>query len=89
MRELKTNGLLPEATRLRSSRFLNNLVEQDHRNVKLRIATMLGFKTFRNAAIAIAGIELMHCIRKGQFNLGKLRLKDTSSPAVWNAVLAA
>ena len=66
----------------------NNLVEQDHRNVKLRIRTMLGFKAFRNAAVTIAGIELMHRIRKGQFDLGKLCLKDTSSPAVWNAVLA-
>ena len=88
VRELKGNGLLPEAMRLRSSRFLNNLVEQDHRNVKLRIRTMLGFKAFRNAAITIAGIELMHRIRKGQFGLSRLRLKDTSAPAVWSAVLA-
>ena len=36
VREFKANGLLPEATRLRSSKFMNNLVEQDHRNVKLR-----------------------------------------------------
>ena len=50
----------------------NNLVEQDHRGVKQRIAVMLGFKVFRNAAITIAGIELMHRIRKGQFGLGRL-----------------
>jgi len=42
---------------------------------------MLGMKQFRSASITIAGIELMHRIRKGQFTLGR--------PAVWNAVLAA
>ena len=51
---------------------LNNLIEQDHRGVKQRIATMLGFKGFATAAITIAGIELMHRIRKGQFGLGRL-----------------
>ena len=50
---------------------------------------MLGFKRFRNAAITLAGIELMHRIGKGQFNLVKLSLKDTAAPAVWNAVLSA
>jgi transposase-like protein len=67
----------------------NNLIEQDHRGVKLRIGQMLGFKRFRTAAITIAGIELLRRIHKGQFDLGKLRLKDRSTPAVWNAVLAA
>ena len=50
---------------------------------------MLGFKRFRTAAVTIAGIELLRRIHKGQFNLGKLRLKHSSAPAVWNAVLAA
>jgi hypothetical protein len=50
---------------------------------------MLGFKRFRTAAVTIAGIELLRRIHKGQFNLGSLRLKDRSTPAVWNAVLAA
>ena len=50
---------------------------------------MLGFKRFRNAAITLAGIELMHRIRKDQFNLVKLSLKDTAARAVWNAVLSA
>ena len=39
--------------------------------------------------ITIAGIELMHRIREGQFTLGRLRIKDNRAPAVWNAVLAA
>jgi transposase-like protein len=43
------------------------LIEQDHRNIKSRTNAMLGFRQFSNAAITIAGIELMHRIRKGQF----------------------
>jgi transposase-like protein len=69
VRELKADGVLPTDTKQRSSKYLNNLVEQDHRSVKQRIAVMLGFKQFRNAAVTIAGIELMHRIRKGQFGL--------------------
>ena len=68
-------------------RTLNNLIEQDHRGVKQRIATMLGFKGFATAAITIAG--LMHRIRKGQFGLGRLGVQGRLAPAVWNAVLQA
>jgi len=60
VRELKADGSLPTNTKLRSSKYLNNLIEQDHRGVKQRIAVMLGFKEFRNAAITISGIELLH-----------------------------
>ena len=89
VREMQADGQLAAVTKLRSSKYLNNLIEQDHRDVKLRIGPMLGFKRFGTAAITIAGIELLRRIHKGQFNLGKLRLKDRSTPAVWNAVLAA
>ena len=58
-------------TVLRSSKYLKNLIEQDHRSVKLRLGPMLGFKRFGNASTTIAGIELMHRIRKGQFNVSK------------------
>ena len=50
---------------------------------------MLGYKRLSTAAITIAGVELQRRIHKNQFNLGRLRLKDRSVPAVWNAVLAA
>ena len=89
VREMKTAGQLAADTKLRSSKYLNNQIEQDHRGVKLRIGPMLGFKRLRSAAATIAGIELLRRSNKGQFNLGKLRLKDRSMPAVWNAVLAA
>jgi transposase-like protein len=89
VREMKADSQLAADTKLRSSKYLNNLIEQDHRGVKLRIGPMLGFKQFRTAAVTIAGIELLRRIRKGQFNLGRLRLKDGRAPAVWDAVLSA
>ena len=48
------------------SKYLNNIVEQDHRAVKRSVRPMLGFKSSRCAAILISGIEIMHMIRKGQ-----------------------
>ena len=87
VRELKADRSLSADTKLRSSKYLNNLIEQDHRGVKQRIAVMLGFKGFRNAAITIAGIELPHRIRKGQFRLGRLGVQGGAAPAVWYAVL--
>jgi transposase-like protein len=88
VREMNADQFLPEDTTFRSSKYLNNLIEQDHRNIKARVNVMLGFKRFRTAATTISGIELMHRIRKGQFNLARLRLKDTTVPVVWTAVLS-
>ena len=51
---------------LRQSKYLNNMVEQDHRAVKRRVRPMMGFKTFDSARRLIAGIETMHMIKKGQ-----------------------
>ena len=62
---------------LRQSKYLNNIVEQDHRAVKRITRPMLGFKTFRCARILLAGIEVMHMIRKGQL----VAIKDR----VWSA----
>ena len=54
--------------------------------MKLLIDPMLGFKWFRTAAIMIASIDLLRRIHKGQFDLGRLCLKDRSAPATFNAV---
>ena len=89
VREMKADQFLSADTTLRSSKYLNKLIGQDHRNIKSRVNAMLGFKRFRSAAITISGVELMHRIRKGQVNLARLRLKDTTAPAVWKAVLSA
>jgi transposase-like protein len=89
VREMKSDGVLHKDTKVRSSKYANNLVEQDHRGVKLRIGPMLGFKCFRTAAVTIAGIELLRRIHKGQFSLGRLCLKGGTASDIWNAVLAA
>jgi putative transposase len=51
---------------IRHSKYLNNIVEQDHRAVKRLTHPMLGFKSFWAACCTIAGMEVMHAIRKGQ-----------------------
>jgi transposase-like protein len=53
---------------LRQNKYLNNIVEQDHRAIKRIVRPMLGFKSFRCASILIAGIEIMHMIKKGQLS---------------------
>src|ERR1700710_2201507 len=54
--------------KVRQNKYLNNIVEQDHRAIKRIIKPMMGFKDFRCARIILAGIELMHMIRKGQMH---------------------
>ena len=54
---------------VRQVKYLNNIVEQDHRSIKRITRPMLGFKSFQAARAILAGIELMHMIRKGQFML--------------------
>jgi transposase-like protein len=57
---------------IRHSKYLNNLVEQDHRAVKRLTRPRLGFKSFWAARCTIAGIEVMHAIRKGQLETGEI-----------------
>ena len=53
---------------MRQIKYINNIVEQDHRVIKRVVRPMLGLKTFRCARALIAGIETMHMIRKGQLD---------------------
>jgi len=87
--ELKAKNVLPPATKVRTSKYLNNLIEQDHRRVKQRVYPMLGFKSFANAAITISGIELAHQIRKEQFDVLKVSQGRARVPQLWETVLAA
>ena len=89
VREMPAESDAWQDTKLRSSKYLNNMIEQDHRGVKSRIGPMLGFKDFDRAAVTISGIELLHRIRKGQFALGRLRIQGQGPSAIWNAVLSA
>jgi putative transposase len=56
---------------LRPSKYLNNIVEQDHRAIKRRVRPMMGFKSFWTARRILAGVETMHMIRKGQMSCPK------------------
>ena len=87
--ELKESDTLPPQVLVRTSKYLNNLIEQDHRRVKQRVYPMLGFKRFGNAAVTISGVELAHKIKKGQFDTSGLRLEGVRAQELWQAVLAA
>ncbi len=53
---------------IRQIKYLNNLVEQDHRGIKRRTKPMLGFQGFKTARRALKGVELCHSIRKSQYD---------------------
>jgi transposase-like protein len=63
---LQHDGTLPEICLLRQCKYLNNVVEQDHRFVKRRVNPGLGFGAFDTAQRIIQGYEAMHMLRKGQ-----------------------
>jgi transposase-like protein len=84
-RQLKAAGTLPSRVRVRSCKYLNNVVEQDQQ----RMRPMLGFKRFETAAVTIRGIELTKKIKKNQFNLETLTRNPATAPALWAEVLAA
>lgn len=87
--ELRAQGKLPKRVQVRSSKYLNNIIEQDHRRIKQRVRPMLGLKSFRTAAVVIGGVELAEKIKKGQFKIGKLGGPKAPMPEIWRAALAA
>ena len=64
--ELKQNGELGRRCRCRPVRYLNNIVEQDHRAIKRRVQASQGFRAFHSAWRTLQGIETVNMIRKGQ-----------------------
>jgi hypothetical protein len=64
--ELKQSGELGRRCRCRPVPYLNNIIEQDHRFIKKRIASSLWFRSAEGATRTIDGYEAMHQIRKGQ-----------------------
>ena len=60
------NGELGRCCHFRPNPYLNNVLEQDHRFIKKRIAASLGFRSVDGALRTIAGYEAMNKIRKGQ-----------------------
>ncbi len=88
--ELRREPGIWRTVEVRTWQYVNNIIEQDHRAIKARTGPMLGFKTFVNAARTIAGIELVHRIRKGQFMLVRRRgpIPRISMRTAWNLALA-
>src|SRR3954447_26896578 len=64
--ELKQTGELGRRCRCRPVRYLNNVVEQDHRAIKRRVRAMQGFQSFHSAWPTFQGIETVHMVRKEQ-----------------------
>ncbi|EEL96281.1 transposase [Bacillus mycoides] len=67
--ELRKGKKMPLGIQLRQVKYLNNIVEQDHRFIKKRVRSMLGLKSFRTATSILSGIEAMHMVKKGQLVL--------------------
>ncbi len=88
--ELKASGVLGPEIKIWTSKYLNNMVEQDHRKVKQHIYPMLGFKNFAHARNTISGIELAQKIKKGQFDTGWITTgTGATRAAIWEMVIAA
>jgi IS6 family transposase len=63
---LKADETIGQETKLRQSKYLNNIIEQDHRNIKRITRPMMGFKSFNSARRTLSGIEAMNMMREGQ-----------------------
>lgn len=78
--ELKAEEILDKSCKLRQNKYLNNLVEQDHRFIKRLVNPGNGFKSFYTARRTISGYETMNMIRKGQIqNIAKGDIVGQSS----------
>ena len=75
--ELKAAGILPASVELRQVKYLNNLIEQDHRFLKRLVKPGMGFFSVETAGRTLQGYEVMNMIRKGQVHgVGKGDIKD-------------
>jgi transposase-like protein len=66
--KLKNDKILPKNVGIRQIKYLNNIIEQDHRSIKRIVNPMLGFQSFRSADKILKGIEAMNMIKKEQIN---------------------
>jgi len=66
IRTWNKRSLAAKRIKIRRVKYLNNIVEQDHRSIKKRISITTEFKEFESAQRTLAGIEVVHMIRKGQ-----------------------
>ena len=82
---LKREGRLPRRVRLRQCKYLNNVIEQDHRVSKKRVWLAKGYQSFPSAQRTLEGIETMHMIRKGRVK--RVAKKDVVAEAKFVAKL--
>jgi transposase, IS6 family len=68
LKELKAEGIVPESGELRQVKYLNNLIEQDHRFIKRVTKPGMGFFSFETAWRTLQGYEAYNMIRKGQLH---------------------
>ena len=86
LRLLRKENVSWKYVHVRSCKYLNNIVEQDHRAIKSKCRAMKSFQSFRSAATTIAGLELAHRIRKRQFvGLNPDRGRPLDLARAWNA----
>ena len=83
--EMKRDGEFWRRSRLRQCKYLNNIVEQDHRRIKRLVRPGLGFGGFRTARRTLAGFEAMAMIRKGQIR--KIGGRDIRGQAIFITAL--
>ncbi len=69
IQQLKNEKKMPEGIQIRQVKYLNNIVEQDHRFIKRRVLPILGFNSFDTATSILSGVEAMHMIKKEQIDL--------------------
>src|SRR6201989_2367792 len=82
---MKTDGELWRCSRLRQVKYLNNIVEQDHRRIKRLIRPGLGFGSLRTARRTVAGYEAMAMIRKGQIRkIGGRHIRGAADTALFD-----
>jgi transposase-like protein len=67
-KELKAERVLPASCELRQRKYLNNLIEQDHRFIKRLVKLGMGFFSFETAWRTVQGYEAMNMLRKGQIH---------------------
>jgi len=66
--ELKNDKILPKNIGIRQIKYLNNIIEQDHRSIKRIVHSMLGFQSVLSADKTLKGVEAMNMIKKRQVN---------------------
>ncbi|MCP4486115.1 MAG: IS6 family transposase [Gammaproteobacteria bacterium] len=64
--DLKKNDKIPKDMPHRQIKYLNNIIEQDHRRIKWKTKTSMGYDSFKTAYKTIKGLEIMHMLRKHQ-----------------------